>query len=433
MFILILFALVTGLLCPAALAQGAVPPQDGYKFDFGPGPTANGWTQVLPDTLYSDARGYGFELGSSPTGIDRGGDPLTGDFITGTSPFSFSAKVAEGNWLVKIRFGDAAGESFTTVKSETRRLMLERIATAKGEFKTVTIACNVRNSRMTPALPANAPGGSEVRLTNLDPNRLNWDDKLTIEFLNAQPCVCAIEIIPAASLPTLFIAGDSTVTDQPREPGASWGQMLPAFFKPDMAVANYAASGQTLKSFITDLRLDKLLSQMKPGDWLILQFGHNDEKRNWPQTYVEPFKTHKAYLKTFIAEARLRGAQVILVSPVERRTGMDGNTHGDFPASVLETAREENIPAIDLWAISKTLYAAMGIDLDQAFGDPTHHRNYGAYELAKCVVQEIRRQRLALADQIVEGFGTFDPAHPDPFAGFNLPAASSGGRQAQLP
>jgi lysophospholipase L1-like esterase len=427
---LMLVTLTSALWVSGAPVQNSPVPPAGYRFDFGPSPAAAGWVQVTPETLYSDDRGFGFEPGSALTGIDRGGDLLTGDFITGSAPFSFSVKVPEGNWRVRITLGDAQGESLTTIKSETRRLMLEKVVTARGEFKTVTLACNVRNRQMTPALPANAPGGSEVRLTNLDANRLNWDDKLTLEFLNDRPCISAIEIVPAPELPTLFLAGDSTVTDQPREPGASWGQMLTAFFKPDIAVANYAASGQTLKSFITDLRLDKLLSRMKAGDWLILQFGHNDEKRNWPQTYVEPFQTHQAYLKVFIAEARLRGAQVILVSPVERRSGLEASTHGDFPASVLEAARAEGVPAIDLWSISRVLYAGMGEDLAQAFGDPTHHRNYGAYELAKCVVQEIKRQGLPLAGHIVEGFGVFDPAHPDPFASFSLRTPVSGNRSA---
>jgi lysophospholipase L1-like esterase len=422
--LLILPILVCSCFALAPHTQDAPARPAGFKFDFGTGKAAPGWIKITPDTGYSDERGYGFEPGSKPNGIARGGDPLTGDFITGSTPFSFSVKVSEGNWLARVTLGDPSGESLTTIKSETRRLMLQRVATKTGEFKVATFVGNVRNARMTPPLPANAPGGSEVRLTNLDPNRLNWDDKLTIEFLNDRPCICAIEIVKADNLPTVFLAGDSTVTDQPREPGASWGQMLPAFFKPDIAVANYAASGQTLKSFITDLRLDKLLSQMKSGDWLLLQFGHNDEKRNWPQTYVEPFRTHKAYLRAIIAEARLRGATPVLITPMERRTGIEGNTHGEFPASIMEAAGEENVPVIDLWSLSKKLYAAMGEQVGEAFADATHHRNYGAYELAKCVVQGIKDTQLPLAAHIVDDFRIFDPAHPDPFASFRVPASA---------
>lgn len=83
-----------------------------------------------------------------------------------------------------------------------------------------------------------------------------------------------------------------------------------------------------LKSFIIELRLDKILSQMKEGDYLFIQFGHNDMKKQWPQTSVEPFTTHRQYLKVLIAEARLRGAIPVLVtrrsaaSSTDRRSAM---------------------------------------------------------------------------------------------------------------
>ncbi|MDP9171234.1 MAG: rhamnogalacturonan acetylesterase [Acidobacteriota bacterium] len=221
-------------------------------------------------------------------------------------------------------------------------------------------------------------------------------------------------------LPTIFISGDSTVTDQPREPATSWGQMLPVFLKPGIAVANHAESGETLKSFITGLRLDKILSQIKKGDYLIIELGHNDMKVNWPQTYVEPFTTHKQYLKVFIAEARRHGAIPILVTPMQRRQ-FEGtkirNSLGDFPESVRQTAKEENVPLIDLTKMSIAFYEALGPDkASLAFSggrDATHHSSYGAYELAKCIVQGFRDNKLDLAKYIVDDFKPFNPAHPD--------------------
>jgi lysophospholipase L1-like esterase len=235
------------------------------------------------------------------------------------------------------------------------------------------------------------------------------------------------------NIPTVFIAGDSTVTDQPREPTASWGQMLTRFFKPGVAIANHAESGETLKSFITGLRLDKILSQMKKNDYLLMQFGHNDQKVNWPQTYVEPFTTHKQYLKVFIAEARRRGAIPVLVTPMQRRNfddqGKIRNSLGDFPESVRQTAKEENVALIDLTAMSIEFYEALGpAKAPLAFSggrDATHHSDYGAYELAKCIVEGIKANRLDLAKYIVDDYKTFDPAHPDPPEAFKL-AASPG-------
>jgi lysophospholipase L1-like esterase len=426
------FAIFFGL--PFALGAAEAT---SFKFDFGPGAAAPGYVAVLPDMLFSAERGFGFEPGAAVTGLDRGGDALHGDFITSEKPFLFSVVAPEGNYRVTVTFGDAAGESTTTVKAESRRLMLEKVRTAAGKFETRSFIVNVRNSKVPPP-PLNAPGNDHVELNNREngPNGLvpDWDDKLTLEFGNTRPCVCALEIERAENIPTVFVVGDSTVTDQPREPGASWGQMLPRFFKPEVAVANHAESGETLKSFITELRFDKVLSQMKAGDYFFIQFGHNDEKASWPQTYVEAATTYKAYLKVFVAEAKRRGATPVLISSMQRRTfdtnGKIRNSHGDYPDAVREVAKEENVAFIDLSAMSIAFYEALGpAKAPLAFSgfgekrDPTHHDNYGAYELAKCVVEGIRDNHLELAKFIVDDFTGFDPAHPDSPDTFDLPAS----------
>src|SRR5204862_3580199 len=129
-----------------------------------------------------------------------------------------------------------------------------------------------------------------------------WDEKLTLEFNNARPAVCAIEIARTDDVPTIYLLGDSTVCDQPLEPYNSWGQMLPRFFKPGVAIANHAESGESLKSFTGAHRLDKILSTIKPGDYLFIQFGHNDQKDKTPGAGA--FTTYKDALKHYIAEAR---------------------------------------------------------------------------------------------------------------------------------
>ena len=117
-------------------------------------------------------------------------------------------------------------------------------------------------------------------------------------------------------MPTLFLLGDSTVCDQPREPYNSWGQMLPRFFKSGVAVANHAESGESLRSSLGAKRLDKVLSLMKPGDYLFIQYGHNDEKEKGAG--VGAFTTYKASLKHFVEEARKRGGTVVLITPMHR-------------------------------------------------------------------------------------------------------------------
>jgi lysophospholipase L1-like esterase len=409
------------VLAAAGLA-GAGEPATSFAFDFSAGAAKPGYVSVWHDTAYTQELGYGFDLGTAPIAFLGG--------VTSAKPFFFSVSVPEGNYSVTIKFGDPALACVTTVKAESRRLMLERVETAAGRFATHTFDVNVRNARLPPP-PPNAPGGDHVRLNEREQGVLHWDDKLTLEFSNTRPCVDSIEIHKVDNIPTVFLAGDSTVTDQTREPTTSWGQMITRFFKRGVAVANHAESGETLKSFLTGLRLDKILSQIRKGDYLFIQFGHNDMKENWPQTYVEPFTTHKEYLKVFIAEARRRGAIPVLVTPMQRRNfdaqGRIKNTLGEFPASIRQTAKEENVPLIDLTAMSTMFYEALGPEKSWlAFSggrDATHHSAYGAYELAKCVVECIKTQRLELARYIVDDFRGFDPAHPDPPDAFQVPAS----------
>jgi lysophospholipase L1-like esterase len=376
------------------------------------------WQFELTDPAigtFSAATGHGFDLGPRPAS-------------DGSQPFYFSAAVPEGNYRVTVTFGDAHVASSTTLRAESRQLLLQNIATSRGVFVTREFIVNVRSPGLPPP-EKNAPGGSQVVLNDREIGLLRWDEKLTLEFTGSAPHARSIKI-DAIVVPTVFLAGDSTVTDQPREPAASWGQMLPRFFKPGVAIANHAESGETLKSFISSLRFAKILSQIKPGDYLFIQFGHNDEKKNWPQTFADAHTTYRAYLRAFIAEARLRGAIPVLVTSMQRRVfdeqGRIKNTHGDYPAAVREVAREEDVDLIDLERMSIAFYEALGperaaLAFSNGGKDATHHDNYGAYELAKCVVQGIRDARLPLATQIADDFSGYDPSHPDSPESFDLP------------
>jgi len=417
--------------CLAASSGGGDCPAQAtrtdYKFDFGPGKVEPGWTQVPPTATYGPGVGHGFEPGSKVVGVDRGGDdPLRDDYCTGDGPFSFSVAVPEGNYRVKVTLGDRAGESAATIKAESRRLMVESARTAQGEFTTRTFTLNVRDSKIGP--------GGQVRLKGRENGVLHWDDKLTLEFNGPHPCVCAVEIARADDAVTVYLAGDSTVTDQPREPWNSWGQMLPRFFKPGVAVANHAESGESLRSFAAERRLEKVLSAIRPGDYLFVQFGHNDQKERGAG--VGAFTTYKDSLKRFVADARRLGALPVLLTPMNRRSfGPDGkvtSSLGDYPEAVRRVAAEEDVPLIDLNAMSKPLYEALGPEgSKKAFVDNTHHNNYGSYELARCVVEGIRRGKLDLARLLADDVPPFDPAHPDPIDAFRLPASPS--RDASAP
>jgi lysophospholipase L1-like esterase len=244
--------------------------------------------------------------------------------------------------------------------------------------------------------------------------------------------VYAIEITPNKTAATIFLAGNSTVVDPDREPWAAWGQMFPRFFIPNkIAVANYAESGETLKAFKGERRLEKIWSMAKPGDYLFIEFTHNDQKPGG--NYLEPFTTYKQTLKEWIAEARKRKITPVLVTSMHRRSfdsaGHITNTLSDYPEAMRQTAKEESVTLIDLNAMSKILYEAWGPGRSikafvhypantfpaqkEELKDNTHFNPYGAYELARCVVQSIKEQQLPLTKYLKKDVSLFNPAHPD--------------------
>jgi polygalacturonase/lysophospholipase L1-like esterase len=371
-----------------------------HRFDFTRTPMREGWTQVSASTLFSPAVGYGFE--PAPAGSDN----------NSTSPREFSVALPEGNYDVRIVFGDAQRASTNTIKAESRRLMLERVITRPGQFLTNTLTVNTR----TPAIP----GGDRVHLKDREHGVLHWDDKLTIEFNGTHPAVRSLEITPATNTITVYLLGDSTVTDQPGEPWNSWGQMLTRFFQPGVAVANHAESGESLKNSLRAKRVKKVFSSIKPGDYLFVQYGHNDMK----DKATNALTTYRTNLLQLVADTRARGATPVLITSMERMAGVSKNTLADFPQTVRDVAKEENVALIDLNAMSRTLYQALGSNLKAAFQDGTHHNAYGSYELARCVVLGIQQSELPLAQRLVPDAGKFNPGQPDSLASFAIPPSA---------
>ncbi len=398
-----------------------------YKFDFGNGKVATGYTAVLSSDTYTTEKGYGFDFGSVVNSVDRAGkDALKSDYITSTKPFYFSVNLPEGNYNITITFGDLKEATATTVKAESRRLMLENIVTKPGEFITKTFTINRKERQINTT--------QKVSLKDRELTKLDWDDKLTFEFNNTKPTVVAMEIAKATDAITVYLAGNSTVVNQDDEPWAAWGQMIPAFFKPGVSIANHAESGLTLGSFLGSRRLEKVLSVIKPGDYLFIEFGHNDQKDKGANDGA--WKSYTERLKLFISEAKKKGAIPVVVTSTARRnfdsTGKNANSLGDFPAAARKAAADENVALIDLNAMSSLFYEALGPnDSKKAFvhypansypgqtkplADNTHFNPYGAYELAKCIVQGIKQNNLGLAKFLVDANTTFNPSKPDDVA-----------------
>src|SRR5689334_8275797 len=142
--------------------------QTNFKFDFGSGKVQPGYTQVLPETNYDAAKGYGFEFSSNLTSQSYNrNDALRDDYITSNKPFYFSVKLPEGNYNVKVILGDKNGTSETTIKAECRRLMAEKVTTAKGKFTSVEFTVHVKDSIIKTT-------GAKVRLKPREINYLHW-------------------------------------------------------------------------------------------------------------------------------------------------------------------------------------------------------------------------------------------------------------------
>jgi lysophospholipase L1-like esterase len=248
-----------------------------------------------------------------------------------------------------------------------------------------------------------------------------WDRRLTLEINGSQPALRSLAIEPV-SVPTVYLLGDSTVADQSGEPYASWGQMLTALFKPTVAVANHAESGETLRDALNRRRLDKILSTLRPGDTVLLQFGHNDQKQQ--KDGSGNAQTYKAELRTHAEAILARGGVPVIVSSMERRN-FDPQT-GKLRPSLLEyadaaraVATEMKLAFIDLNGMSQQLYAALGPERSQALHpvnngklDNTHHNNYGAMQLARLVALGLREARVPVAAQLRDDLGTISPAQP---------------------
>lgn len=396
------------------------------EFNFGENSNKKSSVNINKVIRYTDEIGYGFDLDSDKN--------VTFDkkSISAKSPFYFSIKLPEGNYNVEVVLG-ANGVGITTVNTESRRLMLREIKTDEKETKTERFVVNVRTAKFDT--------NKSIRLKPGEISGLNWDNKLTLEFLGT-PIIQSIKITPVSKIKTLFIAGDSTVTDQDLEPWASWGQFFPNYLTTDVVVANYACSGLALSSFKSGNRLEKILHLMQPGDYLFIEFGHNDEKAKgegkgaWGQ--------YTTLLKEYVGRAREKGGIPVLITPTQRRRFNDNGTliptHGEFPDAMRKVAQELKVPLIDVTNMTTAMYESWGDELSKkafvfypentfpgqtkALADNTHFGSFGANEVAKCVVQGIRDLGLDITKNIKTTVPNYDAKKPSQPSDWTVPKSA---------
>lgn len=234
-------------------------------------------------------------------------------------------------------------------------------------------------------------------------------------------CLFAAVANAQENMPTLHLVGDSTMATKrkdPPNPETGWGQALESLLKSEaVKIANHAVNGRSTKSFIDEGRWGKVVAALQPGDFVIVQFGHNDSKMEDPKRFAAPRGAYQDNLRRFIQETRDRGATPILATPVARRRwspqGELVETHGDYPAAVREVALQEKVALLELNSLTMELERAHGVEgskrlhlfypggmfdrWPEAVADGTHYSEYGAGRVAALVVQEWLRLQLPSA------------------------------------
>lgn len=350
--------------------------------------------------------------------------------VKSNAPFTRNIEVPDGNYKVTVVLGSKKKAGNTVVRAENRRLMVDEVATKKGQFKTVEFVVNKR----TPEIEK----GKRVKVKDREKNYNTWDNAINLEFTGAAPAVKEVKIERDTTATTIFLCGNSTVVDQPYEPWASWGQMIPRWFGPEVVISNNAESGLTAASFLGSYRLDKILTMMKKGDYVICEFGHNDQKEK--MAGAGAWYNFSYNLKVFIDKVRAKGGNIIFVTPTQRRRFDDAThskileTHGDYPDAMRDVAKREGVPVIELHDMTRTFFETLGYEnskkalvhypantfpgQDKPLADNTHFNPYGAYEIAKMVVMGMKQLNLPIVKYLRSDWKDFNPAQPDDYNKF---------------
>lgn len=224
--------------------------------------------------------------------------------------------------------------------------------------------------------------------------------------------------------PTIWLIGDSTVCNYPRRsyPQMGWGQMLHRYCQADVKIENHASGGRSTKSFLAEKRWAKVLEGMKEGDFLMIQFGHNDQKENKPAVYAPADTLYQELLIKFITEAREKGVSTVLVTSICRRDfdkeGKINNSLGKYPEAMKAVAQKMGVPIIDLNAISLQKFNSLGpektkkifLHLDpekyknfpKGSTDNSHFHRNGAIVIAGWIVAEAKKQNIAICKLLKE-------------------------------
>lgn len=238
-------------------------------------------------------------------------------------------------------------------------------------------------------------------------------------------CILCSFVLRAPDKITIYLIGDSTVCTQPvsQAPVTGWGTPFAVFFDSSVRVENHARGGRSTRTFISENRWQPIADSLKPGDYVFMQFGHNDEAKEeiYKERYTSP-EDYRKNLVRFITETKAKQANPVLVTPVSRRRfsneGKAMETHVEYSKVVVEVAAEYKVPMIDLDTRSRQLYDSFGPEYSKllfnvsepgvnpqfpnGINDNTHFSEYGARLLAELVLDEMKKLNLDLLHWVLK-------------------------------
>lgn len=355
------------------------------KFDFGAFNVAEGYTQITSESKYDVEKGYGFV---STEGLSDGGQDTLGDYVTSSNgDFTFDIAVPDGDYEVKITNG---GDTDTEINLYINGGERVRLYSIKAEKYADAV------QRVVPK-----------------------DGKISIQFKGKDIKTSAVEVKQLANRtekgekPTIYIAGDSTAqTYNPNGtyPQTGWGQVLADYFTDNVVIENRSMAGRSSKSYNNDGRLDNILTEIKPGDYLLIQFGHNDGSSK-PERYISLDDFKKLIGDKYIGETVKRGAIPVVLTPTPHfspdESGKFAPTIIDYANAAKEIAEETNTAFIDAQAMIAERWNELGVDkvkkcyfineqgesvaYPEGTDDHTHFKEAGAREVAQIVAEGIAK------------------------------------------
>ncbi|WP_394667016.1 rhamnogalacturonan acetylesterase [uncultured Chryseobacterium sp.] len=235
--------------------------------------------------------------------------------------------------------------------------------------------------------------------------------------------IVASTLLLAQQKPTLFLIGDSTMATKEnpdKNPEHGWGQVLPQFLTNGIEIQNHAVNGRSSKSFRTEGRWDQVEKQLKKGDFVIIQFGHNDQKIKDSTKFTNPYTQYRANLERYVNEARAKGATPVLMTSIVRRNfnenGVLIDTHKEYPLVVRMVANDLKVPFVDMQLLTEQMEIAYGPENSKKLHlyykegedpyypkgkeDDTHLSKLGAETVAKLAAKNLKALKIGLEKYI---------------------------------